>query len=430
MSHWNDDLPRIGAALKEAESKSAEAPAAAGTEVREAMDELMSSFEAFKETNDERLSDIERKLAADALTEEKLARLDSALDRQTKKVEALALAAQRPELGGEHAGPAAAREHKQAFETYVRKGEAHQLRGLEAKALSAQSDPDGGYLVPAETERAIERLVSEASPIRAIAGIRKIGAASFKKPFATGGAQTGWVGETEARPQTATPTLSEIEFPAMELYAMPAATPTLLDDAAVNIDQWLAEEVQTAFVEQEGAAFIHGDGVKKPRGFLDYDQVDDGAWEWGKLGFIATGSAGAFPASNPADKLIDLVYALKSGYRAGGRFVMNRTTQAVIRKFKDGDGNYLWQPALAAGQPPTLLNYPVTEAEEMPSIGVDETAIAFGDFRRGYLIVDRLGVRVLRDPYSAKPYVLFYTTKRVGGGVQNFEAIKLLKFSA
>ncbi|MDP2124702.1 MAG: phage major capsid protein [Parvibaculum sp.] len=431
MSHWNDDLPRIGAALKEAESKSAEAPAApAATEVREAMDELMSSFEAFKETNDERLSDIERKLAADPLTEEKLARLDSALDRQTKKVEALALAAQRPELGGERAGPAALREHKAAFETYVRKGEAHQLRGLEAKALSAQSDPDGGYLVPAETERAIERLVSEASPIRAIAGIRKIGAASFKKPFATGGAQTGWVGETEARPQTATPTLSEIEFPAMELYAMPAATPTLLDDAAVNIDQWLAEEVQTAFVEQEGAAFIHGDGVKKPRGFLDYDQVDDGAWEWGKLGFIATGSAGAFPASNPADRLIDLVYALKSGYRAGGRFVMNRTTQAVIRKFKDGDGNYLWQPALAAGQPPTLLNYPVTEAEEMPSIGVDETAIAFGDFRRGYLIVDRLGVRVLRDPYSAKPYVLFYTTKRVGGGVQNFEAIKLLKFAA
>ena len=156
----------------------------------------------------------------------------------------------------------------------------------------------------------------------------------------------------------------------------------------------------------------------------------DGAWEWGKLGFIATGSAGAFPASNPADRLIDLVYAVKSGYRAGGRFVMNRTTQATIRKFKDAEGNYLWQPALAAGQPPTLLNYPVTEAEDMPSIGADETAIAFGDFRRGYLIVDRVGVRVLRDPYSAKPYVLFYTTKRVGGGVQNFEAIKLLKFSA
>ncbi|MEQ9122895.1 MAG: phage major capsid protein, partial [Alphaproteobacteria bacterium] len=139
---------------------------------------------------------------------------------------------------------------------------------------------------------------------------------------------------------------------------------------------------------------------------------------------------GGFPTSNPGDKLIDLVYAVKSGYRANGRFVMNRTTQAAIRKFKDTEGNYLWQPALAAGQPPTLLNYPVTEAEDMPSVSADAPAVAFGDFRRGYLIVDRVGVRVLRDPYSAKPYVLFYTTKRVGGGVQNFEAIKFLQFSS
>ncbi|MBO6634897.1 phage major capsid protein [Parvibaculum sp.] len=433
MSQWNDGVPRIGASLKEEarapETKSGEGHASAH-EVREAMDEFLSSFEEFKSANDERLGELERKLTADVIAEEKVERINRALDQQKKKLDELTLAAQRPDLGGRAECGHAEREHKRAFEGYVRKGEAQELRGLEAKALSMQSDPDGGYLVPAETERMIERIVSEVSPIRAIAGLRRIGAQSYKKPFSTGGAQTGWVGETEARPQTATPSLAEIEFPAMELYAMPAATPTLLDDAAVNIDQWLAEEVQTAFVEQEGAAFVNGDGVKKPRGFLDYDRVADGAWEWGKLGFIATGNEGGFPTSNPGDKLIDLVYAVKSGYRTNGRFVMNRTTQAAIRKFKDTEGNYLWQPALAAGQPPTLLNYPVTEAEDMPSVSADAPAVAFGDFRRGYLIVDRVGVRVLRDPYSAKPYVLFYTTKRVGGGVQNFEAIKFLQFSS
>lgn len=429
MSNWNDGVPRIGATLKE-DTRAPETKSAGALEVREAMDEFLSAFEDFKSANDERLGELERKLTADVVSEEKVARINEALDRQKKKLDELTLAARRPELSGNAETGLASREHKRAFERYVRKGEAHELRGLEAKALSTQPDPDGGYLVPVETERMIDRIVSEVSPIRAIAGIRQIGSSSYKKPFALGGLQTGWVGETEARPQTATPSLAEIEFPAMELYAMPAATPTLLDDAAVNIDQWLAEEVQTAFAEQEGAAFVGGDGVKKPRGFLDYERVADNAWEWGKLGFVATGNEGAFPTSNPGDKLIDLIYAVKSGYRANGRFVMNRSTQAAIRKFKDTDGNYLWQPGLAAGQPPTLLNFPVTEAEDMPSIAADAPAIAFGDFRRGYLIVDRLGIRVLRDPYSAKPYVLFYTTKRVGGGVQNFEAIKFLQFSS
>lgn len=432
MSAMENGVPRIGASLKEdarvLETKTA---GASSHEVREAMDQFLSAFEDFKQANDERLGEIERKMSADPLTDDKVDRIDRALDRQKKMVDELALSLSRPEMGAEGVKlDPARREHKQAFHAYVRQGETGSLRALEGKALSAQSDPDGGYLVPAETERMIERIVSEASPIRAIAGVRQIGSASYKKPFTTGGPQTGWVGETEARVETGAPQLAELEFPAMELYAMPAATSTLLDDAAVNIDQWLAEEVQTAFAEQEGKAFIAGDGVKKPRGLMSYDMVDESAWEWGKLGTVSTGSAGAFPVSNPADKLIDLIYAVKAGYRANGRFVMNRATQSVIRKFKDVDGNYLWQPSLAAGAPPTLLNYPVTEAEDMPDIAEDATAIAFGDFKRGYLIVDRLGVRVLRDPFSAKPYVLFYTTKRVGGGVQNFEAIKLMTFSA
>lgn len=427
MSAWMDGVPRIGTALKAGETKSLRPDA---HEVREAMDEFLGAFEAFKEANDERLAEIEKKLTADVVTEEKVERINRALDRQKKTVDELALSLARPELGGEartRLDPAR-REHKRAFDFYMRKGEAPELRMLEAKALSAQSDPDGGYLVPAETERLIDRIVSDASPIRAIAGVRQIGAASYKKPFTTQGPAAGWVGESEARVETAAPQLSELEFPAMELYAMPAATSTLLDDAAVNIDQWLAEEVQTAFAEQEGAAFVNGDGIRRPRGFLSYAKVANASWVHGKLGYLATGTAGGFPASNPGDVLIDLIYAVKAGYRGNARFVMNRATQGVIRKFKDAEGNYLWQPGLAAGAPPTLLNYPVTEAEDMPSIATDATAIAFGDFKRGYLIVDRIGVRVLRDPYSAKPYVLFYTTKRVGGGVQNFEALKLLKF--
>ncbi len=211
---------------------------------------------------------------------------------------------------------------------------------------------------------------------------------------------------------------------------MPAATSSLLDDAAVNVEQWITEEVEAAFAEQEAAAFITGNGLNKPMGFLSYSTVEDASWEWGKIGHIATGVDGALPASDPSDKLIELIYALKAGYRQNANFVMNRKTQSVLRKLKDADGNYLWQPPAAVGEKASLMGFGLVEAEHMPDIAADGTPIAFGDFERGYLVVDRIGVRVLRDPYSAKPYVLFYTTKRVGGGVQDFDAIKLLKFAA
>ncbi len=224
------------------------------------------------------------------------------------------------------------------------------------------------------------------------------------------------------------PTLAELAFPTMEIYAMPSATQSLLDDSAVNIDEWLAEEIQVAFASQEGAAFVSGDGNNKPRGFLDYDKIDNGSWAWDKIGYVPTGNDGAFDATHPSDDLIDFIYTLKSEYRANAHWVMNRATQATIRKFKDTDGNYLWQPPERADLSPTLMNYPIAESEDMPDIDTDTFSIAFGDFGRGYLVVDRAGIRVLRDPFSAKPYVLFYTTKRVGGGVQDFDAIKLLKF--
>ncbi len=384
---------------------------------------LMEAFEAFKETNDRRLTEIEQRGAPDTVTAGKLARIEQAMD-------ALALKQARPPIGSDGPRTPAALAHKQAFDGYVRKGESANLHALEQKALSVGSDADGGYLVPDETERAVNTALKTVSPIRAIAGVRQVSGSVLKVPFATTGFATGWVGETAARPQTTTPTLAELAFPTMELYAMPAATQSLLDDSAVDIDAWLAEEVRIAFAQQEGSAFIDGDGVNKPRGFLDYPTVANGSWSWGNLGFIATGAAGAFPAANPADKLIDLAYAVKGSYRANGHFVMNRHTLSAVRKMKDADGAYIWQPSAEAGQPSTLVGYPVVEAEDMPDMAADSLSIAFGDFQSGYLIVDRVGIRVLRDPYSSKPYVLFYTTKRVGGGVKDFDAIKLLKFAA
>ena len=398
----------------------------AGGDVDDAFDEFMQSFEAFKASNDERLGQIEKKLSADVVTVDKVDRINRALDEQKRAVDQIVLKGRRPQLGQDGPRSALAYEHKAAFEAYVRGGSEDALRRIEQKSLAVSSD--GGYTVPEETEREIGRRLASVSPIRAISGIRQVSANVYKKPFAITGAATGWVGETDARPQTNAPTLAELEFPAMELYAMPAATATLLDDTAVDIDQWIAEEVETAFATQEGTAFVTGDGDRKPTGFLNYTKIAEASWAWTKIGYVVTGVSGDFAAADPADELVDLVYTLKSGYRQNAHFVMNRSTQGAVRKLKDGDGTYLWQPATAAGGAATLMNFPIAESEDMPDIGADSYAIAFGDFRHGYLIVDRIGVRVLRDPYSAKPYVLFYTTKRVGGGVQDFDAIKLLKF--
>lgn len=398
-------------------------------------DDLRRTFEAFKDANDERLAALERK-RGDVLLEEKVDRLNGALDAQQRRLDDVVLRQARPALEGRLQGPgrlvsdSAAREHKSAFDVYVRGGEVGALRALETKALSVGSNPDGGYLVPVELERTISSRLAVISPIRGLAAVREISSSVYKKPFMTAGPAAGWVGETDARAQTASATLDALSFPAMELYAMPAATATLLDDSAVNIDEWIASEVELTFAAQEGAAFVSGDGVNKPKGFLSYTTVANGSWSWGNLGYVASGAAGAFAASNPSDALVDLIYALKAGYRQNGAFVMNRKTQAAIRKFKDSGGDYLWQPPAQAGGNASLMTFPLVEAEEMPDVAANALAIAFGDFKRGYLVVDRVGVRVLRDPYSAKPYVLFYTTKRVGGGVQDFDAIKLMKFAA
>jgi HK97 family phage major capsid protein len=390
---------------------------------------IMQDWEEFKAANDERLAQIERRLAADVVTAEKVERLNRAMDAHKQALDEAALAPGRPRLDTGAAKPADG-EHKTAWDAYMRKGDASVLARVEIKSLTGSFGPDGGYVVPPETESMIDRMLARVSPVRAIASVRQIGAAVFRKPVASGGASAGWVGETQARPETLTPPLSVIEFPAMELYAMPAATQSLLDDAYVDVERWLAEEVQTEFAEQEGQAFISGDGVNRPRGLTTYPFVADTSWSWGRIGYVATGAAGDFGPSSPADALVDLIYAPRQAYRANGKWLMNRNVQARIRKLKDGEGNYLWQPSAVAGEPATLLGYPVHEAEDMPDIAANSYSVMFGDFQKAYLIVDRAGVRVLRDPYSAKPYVLFYTSKRVGGGVQNFEAVKALKFAA
>jgi HK97 family phage major capsid protein len=395
-------------------------------DLKDAFGDFMTTFEAFKESNDEKLAQLEGRMGTDTVTSDKVERISHALDEQKRAIDNLTLKKIRPVLGRD--GRAMPSEHKNAFDAYMRSGDDRQLRALDTKAMSYGSGQDGGYLVPAETETEIGKRLSALSPIRSIASVRQVSSAVLKKPFSVSGPAVGWVAETASRPQTDTATLAELQFPTMELYAMPAATASLLEDAVVDLDQWISSEVEAAFAEQEGAAFVSGDGTAKPKGFLSYPTVAEASWAWGKIGYTVTGVAGALPASSPSDILVDTVYSLKAGYRQNANWVMNRKTQATIRKLKDDNGNYLWQPPSAVGQRAMLMGFPLVEAEDMPNIDDDATPLAFGDFSRGYLVVDRTGMRVLRDPYSAKPYVLFYTTKRVGGGVQDFDAIKLLKF--
>lgn len=337
------------------------------------------------------------------------------------KVDAGAVASARPALEG------AKSEASPFVERYLRKGlEA----GVELKALAGTTDAAGGYAVPEEIDQQIDKTLTAISPIRAIASVVKVGSAGYRKLVTTGGTPSGWVSEAALRPETNTPDFAEIAPPFGELYANPAASQAMLDDAAFDVESWLAGEIATEFPRAEGAAFVGGTGVNQPRGFLaaPTSADEDGVRPFGTLQFLATGVSGGFPASDPQDVLIDLVQALRSPYWQGAAFVMNSATAAQIRKFKTQDGAFVWQPSMSAGQPDSLLGYPVVEAEDMPDIAADSLAIAFGNFKSGYLIAERTETQILRDPFTNKPFVHFYATKRVGGQVMNSEAIKLLKF--
>ncbi len=312
-----------------------------------------------------------------------------------------------------------------AFGAFVRSGAA-----LETKAFTGVSGDAGGYAVPREIDAAIDATLKAASPIRSIANVVPVGSAGYRKLVTTGGTPSGWAAENGARNETATPTFVEIAPPMGELYANPSATQAMLDDAHFDVEAWLAGEIAAEFAKAEGAAFVSGNGVNRPKGFLTQPTAatGDAVRAFGTLQHVASGAAGEF-GSNPQERLIDLVQSLRAPYRQGAHFVMNAATLARIRKFKTSDGAFVWQPSLAAGQPATLLGYPVIEAEDMPDIAANALAIAFGNFRAGYLIAERQETVILRDPYSNKPFVNFYATKRVGGCVSNSEAIKVMKFA-
>lgn len=425
-------------------------------ELAKAVEGVKTGFEAFKEANDQRIKEIEAKGAADPLLEEKLAKIEKDMDAKQAKLDQFELAMKRQnrtvvdEKGNEidldakaakwanmvarsrgtrveDFGSKQLDEYKSAFDTFLRKGD-EIIGANEKKALSVGTDPDGGYVVHPDMSGAIVTKVFETSPMRAYASIQVISTDALEGLFDLEEAVSGWVGETEARPDTGTPQLGKWRIPVHELYAKPKATQKILDDAEINMEAWLAGKVSEKFARDEAAAFVSGNGVNKPRGFLTYP---DGTTLPSTIERVNTSVNGAFAAApNGGDVLIDALYGLKAQYRANATWFMNRSTTKLARKLKDSDGAYLWSPGIAAGQPASLLGYPIAAFEDMPNPATGSLSIAVGDMRAAYQIVDRVGIRTLRDQYSAKPYIEFYTTKRVGGDVINFEAIKLIEFSA
>lgn len=392
--------------------------------------ELQKTFQAFKDEHTAELNALKK----DVVQTEKVDRINAEITKLNDALDQVNSAMAAMKIGGGAGGEVSAADvaHRKGFEAYFRKGADAGLRDLEVKAaVTTDNDPNGGYLVDRTNEQTINRVLSNVSTIRGLAQVMTISTRDYAKLVSTGGAGGGWVGEKDARTVTASPSLQQLVFNAMELYANPAATQTALDDARIDVGQWLADEVSTTFAEMEGLAFYSGDGVNRPRGLASYSMVANASYSWGSVGFVKSGVAAALSDSTNTgiDALLSLVYAIKQGYRTNATFLMNRNTQAEVRKLKDSNKQYYWQPPIQAGQPATLLGYPVADDDNVADVGANAFPIWFGDFRRGYLIVDRAGIRVLRDPYTNKPYVSFYTTKRVGGGIQNFEAIKALKIS-
>jgi len=345
-------------------------------------------------------------------------------DRMTKLDRKSMIAGARPALATAASVEAP---HQKAFEAYLRSGDDDGLRDLpmEGKSMSSAVAADGGYLVDPQTSATIQSTLATTASIRAIANVVNVEATSYDVLIDQTEMGAGWATENDPTAETGTPQIDRISIALHELSALPKASQRLLDDTAFDIDAWLAGRIADKFARSEAAAFVSGNGVDKPTGFLTVPQVDNDVWVWGNLGYVVSGADGDFDG---AESLIDLVYALGAEYRANGTFVMNSKTAGAVRKLKDSDGRFLWSDGLVAGEPARLLGYPVLIAEDMPDIATDSMSIAFGDFGAGYTVAERPDLRVLRDPFSAKPHVLFYATKRVGGAVSDYAAIKLLKF--
>lgn len=375
---------------------------------------------AVKAMRDELEADIKALKAgqADVVRSEKVDRINADVGKMQAELDRLNVLLAATSVGAGGAAPLRDAEYTQAFAAHFRKGEVQ-------ASLNKGVASEGGYLAPIEWDRTITDRLRLISPMRQICGQISISGPGFSKLFNMGGTASGWVGEAAARPTTATGTFAPLSFAAMELYANPNATQQMLDDAEIDLESWLAGEVESEFSYRENLAFVSGAAATQPKGIMTYVTGGANAAEHplGAILLTPTGLAAAIAA----DPIIDLVYSLPQMYQAAARFGMNRNTLAVVRKLKDGDGNFLWQPSYQAGQPSSLAGYPVTEIPDMPNIAANAVPILFGDFGRTYLIVDRIGTRLLRDPFTNKPYVQFYTTKRVGGGLLNPETMKGLR---
>lgn len=387
-----------------------------------AITNLQAAFSEFKSTNDEKLN----AKVDDVVLNEKLDRLDTAIGSMQAAVDTNAKEVAALRLNG--AGENVIGDLKSDPE-YVAAFKANMSRGTVQAALNKGEADEGGHLAPIEWDRTITGKLIEASPVRANASTISISTAGFTKVFTDRAVSSGWVGESAARNETGTPGFSSLAFVPGELYAEPRATQQMLDDAAIDLEAWLAGEVQGEFSRQENIAFLSGDGVNKPHGLLTYVTGAANAARH-PFGAIKVKTSGGAATLADADKIVDLIYDLPAEHRANAKFYMNRLTQGIVRKLKDGDGNYLWQPSFQAGQPATLAGYPVVELPDLPDVGANAIPVLFGDMAATYLVVDRVGVRMIRDNLTTKPFVKFYVTRRVGGGVQNPEAMRALRIAA
>jgi HK97 family phage major capsid protein len=395
-------------------------------DITDRVNSLGNAWSEHKRINDQRLAEIEHKGNADPLYSEHLNKIGNALDMHKSRLDAIETAAFRPMRGGEtksEFSPAVQSQYTKAFCNYLRKGMDAGLEAMELKALSVGTDADGGYLVTHAMSANIVKTVTENSPMRALASVETISTDALELIQDYDAAASGWTTETGAVSDSTTPQIGKKSIPVFELYAQPKATQKLIDDSAVDIESWLAEKVSDSFLTKENTAFISGNGTSQPKGILTYAA----GTAWGQIQQVNSGTA----ATVTADGIVNLFYALKEEYAQRASFLMNRSVIQSVRLLKEATTNqYLWQPGLAAGAPDTLLGVPVMQAADMPVAAASSLSIAVGDFARGYQIVDRIGIRILRDPYTEKPFVKFYTTKRVGGDVVNFEAIKIQKLAA
>lgn len=386
------------------------------------MKNILAQITEFKEKYANQAKDLDAKVA-NAANNETVNALKTQLEETEKTLNSLTEQIAALQLNGGSGSPNAA--DKAAHDAIV----AFMQRGEERAELKKSDNSNGGYLVPTEWDRTITDKLQEISPARQVFRVQPTSKPSYEKLYNLHGTASGWVGETDERSNTANSTFKTLKFETGEIYANPSATQQILDDSEIDLSQWLTDEVDSEFSLQENKAFIIGDGANgKPTGLLTYAEGGTNATKHplGAIKVVKSGDANKITY----DGLIDLIYSLPASFTQNACWLMNRNTIAAVRKLKDADGNPIWQPSLQAGQPSKLLDYPVVEIAEMPDVAANAMPIAFGDFKRGYMILDRKGVSILRDPFTKKPFVQFYTTKRVGGGVDNPEAMRLLKIAA